>query len=96
MRALSPRLSKRVVSPFPRKVVRRAVSAGFFLRLSPIDAGWLDLALLAPLMNTDKAQRELGFRPKFSAERAVRDLMVGLHEGAGMQSVPLRPRRRVF
>lgn len=77
--------------PMPASLLRCAVEAAWHLRLSPIDKGWVDLALQCPLMDTTKVRQRLGFQPVFSAEQALLDLLTGLHEGKGMDTEPLRP-----
>lgn len=61
-------------------------------RLQPTEPGWLDLAMAAPLMATDRARAELGWEPRTSATDALRELLAGIGEGAGTHSPALRLR----
>lgn len=73
-------------------LVRSAVHAAWHLRLTPIDRGWVDIALGVPLMNTDKARRELGFVPELSATDTLLELMHAMSRGTGFATPPLEPR----
>lgn len=76
----------------PLKLVRPLVLTAHRLHAVPMDEGWLDLAVRAPLMDCRRAERELGWRVRISAVDALAELMEGLGEGAGHASPPLRPR----
>ncbi len=43
------------------------------------------------LMDTSRAQAELGWTPRHSAVAALADFLAGLREGAGMDTPPLAP-----
>jgi UDP-glucose 4-epimerase len=73
---------------------RAVVAAAWHVRVVPIGPGWLDLALAAPVLDTSRAERELDWRPRWSAVDAVRDLVDGIAAGAGTASPPMRPRKR--
>lgn len=75
-------------------ILRQVVGAAWRMHLAPIDGGWVDLALQAPLMNTEKARHELGFEPEHSSTEALIELMSGMHDGVGMNTPPLQPRER--
>ncbi len=64
-------------------------------RLQPVDAGWLDLGRAAPLMDTGRARRELGWTPKHSAIDALRELLSGMAAGQGIDSPVMKPRHRL-
>lgn len=72
-------------------IVRWAARASWTLRLQPTSPGWLDMGLLSPIMNSTRARNELGWQSRFSAEAAVRDLLEGLRDSAGLQTPPLDP-----
>lgn len=73
------------------RALRAAVSASFALRLQPTSAGWLDMALAVPLMDTSRARSELGWSPKHTAGEALLELLGGMRDGAGVETPPLAP-----
>jgi nucleoside-diphosphate-sugar epimerase len=73
----------------PARVLRAGAAASFKLRLQPSEPGWLDMGLGVPLMDCTRAQEELGWRPQRSASDALRDLLGGMREGAGLETPPL-------
>ena len=77
------------VVPMPSALVRRVVDATWRLRLQPTPAGWVDLALGVPLMDTGRARRELGWEPRTSATDALLELLDGLRDGAELPTPPL-------
>lgn len=78
--------------PVPPALVRGAAAASFKLRLQPTEPGWVDMALGVPLMDTGRAQRELGWEPKRTSLEAFGELFDGLHANAGLATPPLDPR----
>jgi nucleoside-diphosphate-sugar epimerase len=78
------RARKVAISP---QLLRAAASASYKLRLQPSEPGWLDMALGVPLMSTERARRELGWRPTRTALEAIQELVAGMREGP-------TPRRR--
>ncbi|HWE08470.1 MAG TPA: NAD-dependent epimerase/dehydratase family protein [Solirubrobacteraceae bacterium] len=85
---LAEMLDARPVPVAPR-IMRAAAAVTFALHLQPAEPGWVDMALGVPLMSTDRARRELGWRPRTSATGAIRELVAGLREGAGGDTWPL-------
>jgi UDP-glucose 4-epimerase len=78
--------------PLPERLLRTAATATWRARLQPTDAGWVDLALGVPVMDTARAREVLGWSPRHTATDAVRELLTGLGDGAGGDaSPPLRP-----
>ncbi|GIE94138.1 NAD-dependent epimerase/dehydratase family protein [Paractinoplanes rishiriensis] len=75
--------------PVPRLALTGGAALSWALRLQPVDAGWVHLALAAPLMSTDRARTELGWRPQRTAVAALRDLTTGMAERAHAPSPPL-------
>lgn len=73
--------------------VRALAAATYRARLQPTDPGWVDLAFSAPVMSTDRARDVLGWKPRYDAEEALGDLLLGMRHGAGTTSPALRPRR---
>lgn len=77
--------------PVPYEGARRALSWAWRLRLAPVGPGWLDLVDGAPLLDTERAQRELDFRPRHTTVQALADLVEGIRAGSGTASPPLKP-----
>lgn len=64
------------------------------LRLQPTDSGWVEMAAGAPVMDTRRARRILGWEARVSAVDAVRELLEGMGRGAGVAPSPaLKPRQ---
>jgi hypothetical protein len=49
------------------------------------------MGLAVPLMDASRARRELGWEPRRSAGDALRNLLDGLSERAGLETPPLAP-----
>jgi UDP-glucose 4-epimerase len=77
--------------PVPTRLVRRATEWSWRLRLQPTPPGWLDMALNVPLLDTTRAREELGWRPSYSSEQALLELLDGIREGDGLPTPPLEP-----
>jgi nucleoside-diphosphate-sugar epimerase len=98
--AAEPVLTPQVISalvegrtlPMPEGVLRAAASLAYWTRLQPSEPGWLDMATKTPLMDTTRARERLGWRPRRSSIDALRELLDGIGEGAGDETVPLQPR----
>jgi UDP-glucose 4-epimerase len=75
--------------PVPDALLRGAADLTWRLHLQPVDPGWIDLALHAPLMATGRAAAELGWRPATDAVTALRELLAGMAERAHTDSAPL-------
>lgn len=74
----------------PPAIVRAAVVTAHRSGVIPADAGWIDMAMQVPLMDTTKAKTELNWSPKRTAAEALRELLEGLAEGRGHASPVLR------
>jgi UDP-glucose 4-epimerase len=72
-------------------VLRAGASLSYALRLQPAEPGWLDMGLAVPLMDTNRARRVLGWEPRRGAGEALRELLEGLRERAGLDTPPLAP-----
>jgi UDP-glucose 4-epimerase len=72
-------------------LVQRAAWASWKLRLQPTSPGWLDMGMLSPIMDSERARQELGWKPLFTAEATLGELLDGLRDGAGLQTPPLDP-----
>jgi nucleoside-diphosphate-sugar epimerase len=77
--------------PVPARALRAAADAAWRLRLTPTPAGWLDLALGVPLMDTTRARSDLGWTPRHDAGEALLELLDGLRRTAGGDTPPLTP-----
>jgi nucleoside-diphosphate-sugar epimerase len=75
--------------PVPAGLLRVAADLTWRARLQPVDRGWVELALKAPLMACDRAARELGWRPSVDAVTALRELLAGMATRAHTGSPPL-------
>jgi UDP-glucose 4-epimerase len=75
--------------PVPARVVRRLADLSWRMHLQPTPPGWLDMALNVPLMSSDRARAELGWKPRRSGVEALEELLAGLREGHGDRTPPL-------
>ena len=88
--ALSGLLGARPVRVHPG-LLRGGAALSYRLHLQPSEPGWLDMALSVPLMDTERAQRELGWRPRHGADEALGELLAGIRDRAGLDTPPLAP-----
>jgi UDP-glucose 4-epimerase len=77
--------------PVPAWLLRPAAAATWRLRLHPVEPGWVSLAMRAPLLDTSRIRRELGWEPRWSSLDAVGELLEGIRRGSGAASPPLAP-----
>jgi UDP-glucose 4-epimerase len=75
--------------PVPVGVARRLVDLSWRLRLQPSPPGWLDMALAAPLMSSQRARDELGWEPQRTSLEALEELLEGIRRGRGKATPPL-------
>lgn len=75
----------------PPRLVRSAVRAAWSAHLTPASPGLVDLLLSVPVMETERAQRDLGWQPGWSAQEAVASMLRGLRSGRGADTPPLDP-----
>lgn len=87
-------LKAREVS-LPAGVLRPLADLTWRMRLQPTPPGWLDLAVQTPVLDTSRAEAELGWSPRRTAVEALEELLGGLREGAGGPTPPLAPRSRL-
>jgi len=78
--------------PLPAQVARTGMGLAWSARLTPVSPGWLDLALNIPLMDTTRAQQELGWTPRHDAGETLIATLEGLRTGAGLDTPPLSPK----
>lgn len=76
----------------PARALRPVVSLAWQARALAADAGWLDMAMGVPLMDTSRARAELGWEPHHDALATVRELLTAMADGQGMPSPQMRPR----
>jgi UDP-glucose 4-epimerase len=77
--------------PVPAGLLRGAASVSWRLHLQPTPAGWVDMALGVPLMDTTRARDELGWRATHSSGEALLELLGGMRDSAGEDTPPLEP-----
>jgi UDP-glucose 4-epimerase len=75
--------------PVQGRVLRAAADVTWRLHLQPSPAGWVDLALGVPIMDTTRARTELGWRERRSATEALQELLDGMRERADYPTPPL-------
>ena len=85
------RLLEARLVPVPGSALRAVAALTWRLHLQPTPAGWVDLALGVPLLDSTRARRELGWTPRRTASEAFLDILGGIREGAGLQTPPLAP-----
>jgi nucleoside-diphosphate-sugar epimerase len=79
--------------PVPAAVVRTAVDAAWRLHAIPATAGLFDAVMRLPVMDTGRAESELGWRPERDAASTLQEFLAGLRAGAGADTAPLAPDR---
>jgi UDP-glucose 4-epimerase len=85
------RIFRKPMIRVPPGVLRGAAGLTWRARLQPTPAGWIDLALQVPLMDTSRAISELGWRPRRAADDALTELIEGMQRGEGVDTPPLSP-----
>jgi nucleoside-diphosphate-sugar epimerase len=75
----------------PARALRTAADLSWRLHLQPADAGWIDLALAVPMMDSARARDELNWRPARTSLDALADLLRGIRHGLGGSTPPLDP-----
>src|SRR5215211_7532976 len=88
--ALSRLLAARPLRVHPG-LLRAGAALSYRLHLQPSEPGWLDMGLSVPLMDATRAQRELGWQPRHGADEALRELLAGIRDRAGIDTPPLAP-----
>ena len=75
--------------PLPGTVLRWAMDVTWRLHLQPSPAGWMDMALNAPLLDTKRARNDLGWEPRYTSKQALMELLAGLRRDCGYDTPPL-------
>ena len=89
-------LGARRILPIPMGLLHGIVGAAWRLRLQPTDSGWIDMAAGAPIMDTGRARRILGWEPRFPSTEAVTEVLAGMGTGEGVTPSPVLNPRRIF
>lgn len=63
--------------PLPLALTRRLADLSWRLRLQPTPPDWLDTAMALPLMSSERASRELGWKPRVTVGEALAALFSG-------------------
>ncbi|NBE82604.1 NAD-dependent epimerase/dehydratase family protein [Micromonospora rubida] len=79
--------------PVAAPLLRGAAALTWLARLQPVDAGWVELGLNAPLMSSARAEAELGWQPRVDGLTALRDLFAGMAHGGHSGSPPMSAAR---
>jgi UDP-glucose 4-epimerase len=87
---LGKALGARVVD-VPERAVRVLADLSWRARLQPTPAGWVDMGLNVPVMDTTRAREELLWRPSHGAVDALHDLLEGMRHPTGAPTPPLDP-----
>lgn len=82
-------LGRGPVVELPPQALRPLLAGAWRTRLVPTDAGWLDMALGAPVMDTGRI-RALGWTERHTAEDALLELLAGARRRRGTASPVLR------
>jgi len=77
--------------PMTHGFLRGAAGLTWWLRLQHSDPGWVDLGLESPLVDATRARELLGWVPTRTSLEALRELLTGINEGAGLATPPLAP-----
>jgi UDP-glucose 4-epimerase len=72
-------------------LLRAGADLSYRLHLQPSEPGWLDMGLSVPLMDSTRAETELGWKPRYKADDALRELLGGIRDRAGIDTPPLAP-----
>jgi UDP-glucose 4-epimerase len=88
MAAIAGLLGARTVR-VPERLLRIALDVGFRTHLVASEAGWVDLALQSPLIDSGRARSELGWTPARTGLEALAELLEGLRAGASGDTPPL-------
>lgn len=86
--ALARHLGARTV-PVPARLARLAAASSFQLHLQPSEPGWFDMAASAPLMDTARARRELGWTPEHASMETLAELLAAIPADRSMATAAL-------
>ncbi|MET9390464.1 SDR family oxidoreductase [Streptomyces sp. NPDC006624] len=77
----------------PRTAARSAIAAAWGLHLLPASPHLFDAVLRLPLMDCTRAHTELDWQPEHTATEVLEEFLLGLQQGAGAPTAPLRGRK---
>ena len=77
----------------PWPALRALANLAWVLRLQPVDPGWLDMAHDVPVMSSERAERELGWKPRHDARAVLDEAVRGMASQSSGRTAALRPRR---
>lgn len=75
----------------PAKLIRAVARWTWRLHLQPTPEGWVDMGLKVPVMNTERAQRELGWKARHTSRDALTQILSGIADNVGLDTPPLEP-----
>jgi nucleoside-diphosphate-sugar epimerase len=75
--------------PFPARPLRELAAAAWHARVVPAPPQLLDYLLQMPVMSCERAERELGWRPRYTAVEALTALREGLAHPQEVDTPPL-------
>lgn len=78
--------------PVPLRLLTGSAWLGWRLGLQPLHPGWLRLADRVSLVDTSRAEKELGWSPRYDATSGVTELLTAMGNGHQGPSDPLAPR----
>jgi UDP-glucose 4-epimerase len=74
----------------PERPLRVLADLAWRAHLQPAPAGWLDMGLAVPTMDTTRAREQLGWSPRHDAAATLLELLEGMREPDGLDTPPLR------
>ncbi|MBD0844139.1 SDR family oxidoreductase [Streptomyces sp. TRM68416] len=77
----------------PRTAARSAIAAAWGLHLLPASPHLFDAVLRLPLMDCTRARSELRWRPERTAPQVLEEFLLGMRQGEGADTDPLRGRK---
>jgi UDP-glucose 4-epimerase len=69
--------------PVPGPAARAALSSLWHLHVVPAEPALLDLVQAIPLLDTSRANTDLGWEPRISSTQAMREVLIGMADGSG-------------
>jgi nucleoside-diphosphate-sugar epimerase len=75
--------------PVPAPALRLVADLSWRAHVQPTPAGWLDLALKTPILDTTRARKELGWAPTYTSGQALTELLQGFTDRASGPTPPL-------